>query len=66
MGLLRSTALTHTNDGYTPTCKGMTVNGILLGDPVLVGSTPITVAWDHPLLPEGVIDADGVIAAENT
>lgn len=65
MGLLRSTALTQTNDGYALACRGMTVNGILLGEPILLDTVPITVAWDHVLLPNGIIAADGTITADN-
>ena len=64
MGLLRSTALEPVDGGYTPACKGMTVNGVLLGEPILVGISPITVGWDDSALPNGVIDADGNVTPD--
>ena len=64
MGLLRSTALEPVEGGFTPAAKGLTVNGVLLGEPILLGISPITVAWDDSALPNGVIDADGNITPD--
>ena len=64
MGLLRSTALVPVPGGYAPACKGQTVNGILLGEPILLGISPITVGWDDSALPNGVIDAEGNVTPD--
>lgn len=46
-------------------CQGMDVNGILLGSPSLAGDgEPVMFLWDHPALPNGVIDLDGAIAVD--
>lgn len=64
MGLLRSTALEPVTGGYAPTCKGMIVNGVLLGEPILLGISPITVGWDDSALPNGEIDAEGNVTTD--
>ena len=64
MGLLRSTALVPVEGGFTPACKGQTVNGVLLGEPILLGISPITVGWDDSALPSGEIDADGNVTPD--
>ena len=64
MGLLRSTALEPVAGGFTPAAKGQTVNGVLLGEPILVGISPITVGWDDSALPNGTIDADGNVTPD--
>ena len=64
MGLLRSTALEPVAGGFAPTCKGMTVNGVLLGEPILLGISPITFGWDDSALPSGEIDADGNVTPD--
>ena len=64
MGLLRSTALEPVPGGYAPTCKGLTVNGVLLGEPILLGISPITMGWDDSALPSGEIDADGNVTPD--
>jgi hypothetical protein len=43
----------------------MTVNGVLLGEPILVGISPITVGWDDSALPTGEIDADGNVLPDS-
>jgi hypothetical protein len=43
----------------------MTVNGVLLGEPILVGISPITVGWDDAALPNGEIDADGNVLPDS-
>lgn len=64
MGLLRSTALEPVEGGFAPTCKGMTVNGVLLGEPILLGISPIAFGWDDSALPSGVIDAEGNVTPD--
>ena len=64
MGLLRSTALEPMEGGFAPAAKGLTVNGVLLGEPILMGISPITVGWDDSALPSGVIDADGNVTPD--
>lgn len=64
MGTLRSTALTATDDGYTITNKGVVVNGVELGDPVLLSIEPIVFGWDDSRLPSGTIDADGNVTVD--
>ncbi len=64
MGLLRSTALEPVPGGFAPAAKGLTVNGVLLGEPILVGISPIAFGWDDSALPNGVIDADGNVTAD--
>ena len=64
MGLLRSTALEPVPGGFAPAAKGLTVNGVLLGEPILVGISPITVGWDDSALPNGVIDAEGNVTPD--
>ena len=64
MGLLRSTALEPVPGGFAPAAKGLTVNGVLLGEPILLGISPITVGWDDSALPSGVIDADGNVTPD--
>lgn len=64
MGLLRSTALEPIEGGFTPAAKGLTVNGVLLGEPILLGISPITVGWDDSALPAGEIDADGNVTPD--
>jgi hypothetical protein len=51
MGTLRSTA-DH---------SGLTVNGVLLGEPVEIDGNPETFEWDDSAFPNGEIDADGSI-----
>lgn len=50
MGTLRST----TNWSWQ-----MSVNGVMLGDPVELDSDPTTFEWDDSRIPNGEIDADG-------
>jgi len=67
VGLLRSTQLTETDGGYVPACKGCTVNGVLLGEPVLLGIAPIAFGWDDSALPNGtveVVDGETVITPD--
>ena len=64
MGLLRSTALEPVAGGFTPAAKGQTVNGVLLGEPILLGIAPITFGWDDSALPNGEIDADGNVTPD--
>jgi hypothetical protein len=51
MGTLRSTT-DH---------SGLTVNGVLLGEPVEIDGNPETYEWDDSAFPNGEIDADGSI-----
>ena len=37
----------------------MSVNGVMLGDPVELDSDPHTFEWDDARIPNGTIDADG-------
>jgi hypothetical protein len=50
MGTLRST----TNWSWQ-----MSVNGVMLGDPVELDDDPTTWEWDDSRIPNGEIDADG-------
>lgn len=65
MGLLKSTALEPVEGGFAPTCKGMTVNGVLLGQPIFINFDPVTVAWDDSRFPDGFIDANGNITPDD-
>jgi hypothetical protein len=51
MGTLRSTT-DH---------SGLTVNGVLLGEPVEIDGNLETFEWDDSAFPNGEIDADGSI-----
>ena len=64
MGLLRSTALEPVTGGFAPAAKGHTVNGVLLGEPVLLGISPIEFGWDDLALPNGTVDADGNVTPD--
>jgi hypothetical protein len=54
MGTLRSTA-DH---------SGLTVNGVLLGEPVEIDGNPETYEWDDSAFPNGEIDADGNVTPD--
>jgi hypothetical protein len=54
MGTLRSTA-DH---------SGLTVNGVLLGEPVEIDGNPETFEWDDSAFPNGEIDADGNVTPD--
>ena len=67
MGLLTSTQLAPGDGGYTPACRGYTVNGVLLGEPILLGIAPIRFGWDDSALPNGtvsVVDGEPVVTAD--
>lgn len=55
MGTLRS----HTDH------TGMTVNGVLLGEPVNLDDDSSTFEWDDSAFPNGVIDAEGNITVDD-
>ena len=54
MGTLKSTT-DHT---------GLEVNGVLLGWANEIEGDVITYAWDDSMLPNGTIDADGIITLD--
>jgi hypothetical protein len=54
MGTLRSTT-DH---------SGLTVNGVLLGEPVEIDGNPETYEWDDSAFPNGEIDADGNVTPD--
>jgi hypothetical protein len=54
MGTLRSTT-DH---------SGLTVNGVLLGEPVEIDGNPETFEWDDSAFPNGEIDADGNVTPD--
>lgn len=67
MGLLRSTQLSEADGGYVPAAKGCTVNGVLLGEPILLGIAPIAFGWDDSRLVSGlveIIDGQAVITPD--
>lgn len=65
MGRLKSTDAIEIAEGvFAPAVKGLLVNGVLLGEPVELDGDPKTYEWDDSALPNGTIDADGVVTDE--
>jgi hypothetical protein len=44
--------------------QGMTVNGILLGEPIELDGDPGSAEWDDSALPNGTIDRAGIITPD--
>ena len=65
MGRLVSTDVIEIEEGiFIPAAKGLTVNGILLGEPIELDGDPKTFEWDDSKLPNGTIDAEGNITLQ--
>lgn len=44
--------------------SGMTVNGVILGDPVELDDDPATFEWDDARFPNGELDVEGNITID--
>lgn len=44
---------------------GLTVNGILLGEPVEIDGDPSTFEWNDHRIPDGWVDQDGSVTISN-
>lgn len=65
MGMIKSTSLNPINGGYVPSIKGHKINGIVLGDPILISTNPITFGWDDSAFSNGIAELiDGELVIE--
>ena len=69
MGTLRSYDIEVVTDEFGNETKvylaqGLTVNGILLGEPIEKDNNPLTAEWDDSALPNGTIDRAGIVTPD--
>jgi hypothetical protein len=65
MGTLRCYQWIENEDGTRiSAAQGLTVNGVILGEPLEIDGDPATAEFDHPAFPNGVIDGNGNITPD--
>ena len=65
MGTLRCYEWIENEDGtQTSAAQGLTVNGVLLGEPLEIDGNPNTAEFDDSMFPNGTIDGQGNITPD--